>query len=394
MKKIVPIFRRFWRPTVVLLLLSVVAYALFFHNIGHLTPGYAPRELAAYHQADSIRSIAANPLDAPYKLLVYAGMKAGHHSLIVTRLAAACLAIGVSFVFFVVARYWLGYRVALLTTLLFITSGGLLHIARLGSPLILQAGILVLLAAKIWWDRTKRSAGQNMVLIALLATLLYIPGMIWFIVLASVVMRRRLVAASRSASWVQKGVSVLLILLIAAPLIRAAILQPTLIQVWAGFPASFGAIASIIRQLGEAVMAIGVRATGPADLWLIHAPLLNVIELVLCGLGIYITLRRAPRRRAVFIASAVVIAIVLFGLSGQVALGFMLPLIYLCIGAGLQELLRQWFSVFPRNPFARIWGVLCIIALVFFSILYQSRAYFIAWPHNEHTRSVFTHRTS
>jgi hypothetical protein len=52
-------------------------------------------------------------------------------------------------------------------------------------------------------------------------------------------------------------------------------------------------------------------------------------------------------------------------------------------------LLQQWFTVFPRNPLARLIGVLMVSLLVVLSAYYNTRHYFVAWPKNSQTEQVF-----
>jgi hypothetical protein len=51
--------------------------------------------------------------------------------------------------------------------------------------------------------------------------------------------------------------------------------------------------------------------------------------------------------------------------------------------------MAQWFTVFPRNPIARGSGIAVICLMLFFSVLYQTRVYFVAWPHTTATRQAF-----
>ncbi|HXR49972.1 MAG TPA: hypothetical protein VN778_03015, partial [Verrucomicrobiae bacterium] len=71
-------------------------------------------------------------------------------------------------------------------------------------------------------------------------------------------------------------------------------------------------------------------------------------------------------------------------------LASLIPLLYLFIIHGLRQLLGQWLTVFPRNPIARFTGIGIICLMLCFSILYQVRAYFVAWPHTSATLQTYT----
>lgn len=384
---------RFWRPALAALGIALLSYLLFFHNLTHLLPGYADREIATYNSSTSLRAIVDDPLNAPYKLVLYVILQLGHHSLLTTRVTAAAFAVGAAVLFFVIARHWFRYRVALLATLMFASSAGFLHLARLGSPLVLQMSLLLLVAVLIWRRHAESNRLLGYGLIAMLAALWYVPGMIWFELLTALFLfkplRRSITRLSLMARLVYGG----LFLLVLLPLVRAIILEPSSALGFAGLPAHFASPLQILHSLGNALLAIGLYAQGQPDLRLGHLPLLNAIELVLLLLGAYVLGRRLARTWGWYILAAALLCVLLTALGGPIGTSSgLLPLLYLIIAAGVHELLRRWLYVFPRNPFARFAGIFCIVLLVGFSVLYHCRAYFVAWPHSNATRETFTHQ--
>lgn len=392
MNKFLQFSVRFWRPVLAALVIALLSYLLFFHNLTNLLPGYADREVAAFGSAANLRAIIDDPLNAPYKLVLYAALYLGHHSLLTTRITAALFAAGAAALFFVVARHWFRYRIALLATLMFASSAGFLHLARLGSPLVLQMSILLLVTVLIW----RRHAESNRLLgygmVAMLAVLWYVPGMIWLELLTALFLfkplRRSIVRLPLTARLIY--ISLFLVLLL--PLVRAIVLEPSVALGFAGLPAHFAPSLQILHNLGNALLAVGLYSHGQPDLWLGHLPLLNVIELVLLLLGAYVLGRRLAWTWGWYLLAAAALCVLLTALGGPVGTSGLLPLLYLIMAAGLYELLRRWLYVFPRNPFARFTGVFFIVLLVSFSVLYHYRAYFIAWPHNNATREAFTHQ--
>jgi hypothetical protein len=393
MNKIARVYFRLWRPAGVVIVVALLSYILFFHNLAHFLPGYAAREVYTYQTAGSLHAIMNDPLNAPYKIVLYAVMQLGHHSLLATRIVAAAFAVAASLLFFMVARGWFGYRSALLGTIMFASSAGFLHIARLGSALILQMGLLLLLATAVWWRNEQRPSQPKLLLTLLaFAALWYVPGMIWFELLAVWVLHKQLRYAAWRLGWQQRTAGLVLFLVLVAPLIRAFVLSPHLLLTFAGLPQQFAPPLEMAQNIAGSLLSVGFHSNGLSSLWLAHLPLLNVTEIVLLALGVYTLVRRVALRRSLYILAATVLSLLLIGLNGPVDISSLLPLLYLVIAGGLYELLRRWMSVFPRNPFARFAGVFCIIAMLFFSVLYQYRVYFVAWPHNAVTRQTFTHQ--
>jgi len=56
-------------------------------------------------------------------------------------------------------------------------------------------------------------------------------------------------------------------------------------------------------------------------------------------------------------------------------------------------MLQQWFTVFPRNPFARSAGAILMTIVVLLAAYNGFSQYFIAWPNTPETKAVFTEPT-
>lgn len=80
---------------------------------------------------------------------------------------------------------------------------------------------------------------------------------------------------------------------------------------------------------------------------------------------------------------AVIMAVlfILSGLGAGIDAIYIAPFLYIIAAAGIALLLQQWFTVFPKNPFARSVGVVLISICISASVAYNLHRYFIAWPH-------------
>ncbi len=401
------ILHRFWRPAVAVLLIAVLSYVLFFHSLTTLLPGYSPREAATFKASSSLQVILDHPLNAPYKLPVLALQKAGLDSWAATRYVAASYAVVMCGLFFVVVRFWFSYRIAVIATVMFATSSGLLHFARLGSSLILQMSILALMACAIWW----RGGKVNRMVVGFgsvvtFALLWYVPGLIWFEILLLIIKRKAVLRAWQESSALVRSLAAGLFLLLVAPLAWHIVRAPLDMLIFAGLPTHFASLTQTGQNILDALLLAGIHSNGQAELWLAHAPLLNVTEIALLLLGVYAFTRSVSLTRRIFVFGAIGISLVLIGLNGAgssgsvwgyqlartgpVNVSMLVPLLYLLVAGGIFELIRQWFRVFPRNPIARIGGIVCLVLLVSFSVLYHYRAYFIAWPNNPATKKTFS----
>lgn len=372
-----------------LLALAALAYLLFFNNLGHLLPGFSASELQSHNQAMSLQAIINNPIDAPFKLAVLLAAKLGYHGLLAARVVAASYGVLACLVFFMVVRGWFTYRVTFLATVMFATSSGFLHVARLGTPLVLQMSILLLIGILDWYRRTNHHLWVSYLAVSLFALLWYIPGMVWFELLAIVLLRTGIVQALKRGHWLHKVAWAMLFGAFLTPLIHAALKSPSLLKTAAGLPAHFTSVIHMADNLATAFLSISIRSNGSPELWLGHAPLLDVAEGVLLLLGVYFFAKRLRSIRSIGFFVAVAITLLLIGLGGPVAISALVPLLYIAIAGGLQVLVKRWQVVFPRNPVAQLAGITLVFIVVSFSVLYQVRAYYVAWPHNDATRQIF-----
>jgi hypothetical protein len=390
MNKISMLFLRYWRPATMGLALAVIAYVLFFHNLGNLIPGYASEEIANYQSASSLHAIMQNPINAPFKLVVLLVTKLGYHHVLAVRIVAASFGLLACLLFYMLLRAWYSYRVTFLATVLFASSSGFLHVARLGTAFILQMGVLLLMGTFFWHRRTNHRTLAAYVLIVSFVLLWYVPGMIWLELFAVALLQGSILETIKKTGWLNRICWSLLIVILSAPLVYASIKNIDILRAAAGLPPHFVSIIQVIKNLGHTVLSLSIYSSGTSLQWLGHVPLLGTIGTVLMLLGAYWFVKHWRSVRTIGIFGAGIISLVLISLGGPVNIVSILPLLYLLIAAGLHVLLSRWLTVFPRNPVARYGGVALIFVMVFFSILYQVQSYYVAWPHNTATKQVFT----
>lgn len=386
------IYLRSWRGLALTASLAIIAYILYFRRLGSLLPGYSLAELNTFHIASSWHHLTNNPINAPYLVPVWLLTTVAHRSILTTRIVAACFGLAAGLLFFAIVRTWCTYRAAYLTTVMFVTSAGLLHVARLGTGDVLQMSILALLACALWYRyRKARRPLIGYVIAALFVILLYVPGMFWFEVLGLALLWSTVLGQLRRSSKVYLTGLTALMLVLLAPLAYASLHQPKILLQAAGLPQGYASMPHIGSTLLQTVLGIIIRSNGSPLYWVGHAPLLSAIEVILGILGVYFLYREAPRR-GLFLFGSAVIGLVLVSLGGPVVLACLVPILYLFIATGLDQLLGLWLRVFPRNPVARYTGVGVVCIMLLFSVLYQVRAYYIAWPHNVATRQAFHHQ--
>jgi hypothetical protein len=139
------------------------------------------------------------------------------------------------------------------------------------------------------------------------------------------------------------------------------------------------------------VLAPFFRSPLLPELHLGRLPLLDIFSTTMFLLGIYYYAVRFTNRRSLILFSSFVLLLLVIPLSPIYILSatILMPLIYICIISGIVELLKQWFSYFPRNPLARSLGVALVVIAIGFTSFYHLERYFIAWPNTPDTKNVY-----
>lgn len=369
-------------------------FLLLWFRLGSLTFGNAAAvEVASRNAAISWQAILDNPLNAPYTAVQRLVMLTGHNGVTSMRLVTTLWAILSIVLFYLVARQWHSMRVASLATWLFITSSWFLHTARLATPEILW--LVSILALVVLFSPRRDTFASWLsfpILVATLGAVLYVPAMVW-LVLLSVILRRDNIADAWDASrgFLIRSLTILGGLLMLAPLVRALMLTPELIKPWLGF-AGFEPPLIMVKQFLAVPKQLLV--SGPLDPvhWLGRLPLLSVFETVMFLLGAYFYLIHLKAARARFIIVLSLLAWLIIGIGGFASLTLIVPVIYLIVTTGIAYMLHEWLKVFPNNPIARSIGIAVIAVAILLTSIYQTRSYFVAWRYSPDTVQAFTEK--
>lgn len=379
----------------------VVTVALLWFKLGSLTPGLSQDELMLQRQvADQqlqIQDIIRHAVFLPYYFGLFI-LQYLPHGYTAIRSLSALIALITIIGFYGVLRYWHTTRIAILGTILFATSTGLLHTGRYGVPISMFFMLFILLASWIWL--ASRSAHKSSWLIAILLVgfSLYVPGLIWFIIPALILHRR---AISKAFRHIPIGYALMTLasgLVIIAPFILT-IAWPLPGSTAAGnarellgIPMAMPSLAEFGRNLLNIPQYLFISSAPNPVLTLGRLPILDIFTTVMFIIGVYAyaKARKLDRTKSIFII--LLLSSVLIALGGGVSIALILPFIYLIAAEGISHLLREWLTVFPRNPFARGVGITIVSVAVGVTVFYHTKNYFIAWPKNPATKTTFQHR--
>ncbi len=377
-------YRREYIPVIILLCVSIL--------VGSFLTTIPSQSAVAEHmtaaQSQSIRLIFDNPLNAPYKFASY---------LLLTLSPSVRMVRAVSFIFFVAAsvsvfyalKHWHTLRASLLASLAFTTNAVMLGTARLGTPLITAVSFYVFASFLLWQLHTRSNKAVPIVVFVALSALLYTPGVFWFLLILSIVYWKNIKKLFMNVKRQALLVGMLCALIIMFPLLFSFVRDARQLADWLLLPTSvdWNTIPrSILRVPSAFIYRMPVES-------LINVSRLPVFDLAsgflfLIGLHAYRKNLRLDRVR-VMIGSA--LAGIIIGAFGQVlvAIVMLIPFAFSVIAAGIEYLLDQWNSVFPRNPYAKSFGFIMVTTVILFGSYYQLSRFLVVWPQTPQTREIY-----
>lgn len=373
--------------------LAAVCFLLLY-KLGSLVGGLSAGELTAARTPIGWHGLYHEPLYLPLNAVrsVVFFLFADHGQTL-TRLSNVFFGLLTIFTFGWLVWLWHGRRTTLLAGFLFATSAWVLHVSRLASFDVLYLwAITTLLLAHV---KLQRQATNPIVFygtMLLWGVLLYVPGMIWLLLVEWWLQRQAIARGWRHFGHWWQRFAYLLCGIIWLPLLIHRVRSVAVLRTWLGLPQQLDSPLMLLKHFAAVFVHLFIRGPEYHDLWLGRAPLFSVFALAASLIGIYFYARNFRAGRSRLLGGFFLIGAILVALGGPVGLSLLVPLVYLLVAAGIAFLLREWLRTFPRNPLARGIGISLIAVAVALSCAYNLRAYFVAWPHNHDTKTTFSYR--
>lgn len=386
-------FVRHWRGVLSTIILALLAFLTLSLELNTLLPGQNRFETQTVEQVKTLPIPWKEAVNAPYTIPAhFIGSFTGDYMQAARIVSVFYGLVSVALLFFILKR-WFNVRIATVGSLLFMTSSWVLHITHNATPLILMVfGPLLVLAMLSWFIRTKLHKFVAFVLLMLsLAFSLYISYMPWMVLIVVIVL---LTLERRNLNKLTKKQHVIGLGLAAAatiPLIVSMFINPEQYHALLGIPMSLPTLRDYFAQLFYTFSMLVFRSAPMPEIHLGTLPMLDIFSAAMLFLGIFYFAQRIKSHHSVVIFASLILFMLIIPLTQLYQLGttILLPFVYLCIVAGIVELLNQWFTYFPRNPWARNFGVAMLVVAIGFASFYHLQRYFVAWPNSTETKSVY-----
>ncbi len=251
---------------------------------------------------------------------------------------------------------WFRRNVAVITTIIAATMPVTLYAAQDGTPTIYMIAIafwLLYVATNV-----SRAVGKqvfwNVLFFILLALNLYTPLGIWLdiAILSTIPFHPHIRLRARRFNVNHVAIAGAVAFVLIAPLVYSLSIKPELGLVLLGIPTASPDILANLQTLGMHFFGNGTAALTPY-----LEPLFPIATTLLVLIGFYrfILIKYTARSYVIWLWGALLVPLLLLNPESFM---IVLPLTVLMIAMGIASLIREWYMLFPRNPYARIVGLI------------------------------------
>jgi len=387
-KKVLKSLVGLWRRETLVFIAVLTLFLAIFTVLSNIPEKASLEELQTAKDSSSFQAIIDNPVNAPYKIATF-GMTAISPSVRMVRAVSYIFYIGACIAMFYALRHWHTLQTSIITTAAFATNSVVMATGRLGTTLITVMSFFIFSSMLLWQVHTHSNKFVPIVVLVALGSLLYTPGAVWFFLILSVVyfnrFKKLFYNVKKPTIFFGIAISVILI----TPLILSFFRNTETLNQWLLIPSNLD-LAEIPRAILRVPSAFIYRMPSEPLINVGRLPIFDIASGILFLIGLNAYRRKLKLDRTKVMIGSLFVAVVV-GAMGEltVSIILLLPFAYSIIAAGIEYLLDEWYSVFPRNPYARSFGLILITTVVLFSIYYQMTKFFVVWPQTPETRTVY-----
>lgn len=380
---------------------GVTAYLLLLIGLLFFQLDLAPTGLTEQEMDSAVASATWNitqPLsqslvEAPYRFLQKASLSLigiNKWGVIAPSLLLGLLT-GLAFVLMV--RRWFKLNIALITGLIFVSSSAFLIQARTGTPMIMTSfwlSIILWSATNIINPKSKKHIWGFILLSSALLSL-YTPLMIYplLAMLVAGILHPHIRFLVRKVTNVDYIIATVAIIVLLGPLFMSLVKDPHQLLILAGLPESTPTLTGLLGNVREVVVSFfSLTAT---QVGFTPRPIFGAATLILAILGLIKTIvdRHSARAYMLLIWSGLFLPIAV--MNPHNLLISLVPA-HLFLAIGIETIIREWYKLFPLNPYARLAGLVPLTVLLGSMMLSGSTQYFYGYfygtPQQKYTEQL------
>jgi hypothetical protein len=369
-----------------LLLIGLLLFA------GVYTPGgLSTQEMAAVVKSSSIDMSSVTGFavtNLPFHLLQLASINLFGVSEFSIKLPSLILAFISSIGLILLLRRWFKPRIAILASIIAITTGQFLFIAQNGAPDILYVlwSVLLLLLGTLIAKKVKWLTLWKVLFFIVAALSLYTPLSIYALVALGIatILHPHLRYIVRQLSKPRLIAAFIVGLIIALPLIIGVIKTPALGITILGIPAHWPNIGYNVMLLSQQYLGFAAQSsTG------LMTPVFGLGSMLIIGFGIIKLIRTRDSTQSYLIIIWLICLVPVLVISPGFTSVTFLPLVLL-LTTGVDSLLGYWYRLFPFNPYARLTGLVPLVVLIGVLVFSGLERYVYGYHYDPYSVSNFS----
>lgn len=347
--------------TSIIAVIGIVIAVASIYVPGSLRQG----EIDAALTSGALSSSSITPhtlVDLPYHLLQRLSFMAFGVTTLSIKLPSIALGCVTAIGIFLLIRMWFRRNVAVLTTIIATTTTQFLFLIQDGTPSIMYSMVVIwMLFAATRVTRNKSFGTLWKVLTGVLAaTALYIPLGAYFVlaVLTTAFFHPHIRHVIKRFARSRLIIAIVFGVVAIVPLVYASILDYRVALELLGFPDGKVDMAANLHELGLNLFGFTAASSG----YLLR-PVYSLGLLLLIAVGIFklLTYKYIARSYITLTLGLLMVPLIMLNPAHVTDL---FPLVVLMIALGIGTLITDWYKLFPRNPYARIGGLLPLSLLV------------------------------
>ena len=263
---------------------------------------------------------------------------------------------------FLLIRTWFRRNIAVFATILSVTSAPFLFMVQDGTPGIMYSFLTIWILFASTYVTRKKTFGTLWKVLAgvFMATILYTPLGIYLVVavITTAFFHPHIRYIIRKFSRPRLWIAIILGLISLVPLVYASIVDHDTLFTLLGIPTGTLHIKDNLIQIAS--ITAGVL---PHSASYLVQPLFSVGFVLLMVVGVYklITYKYTARSYITLTLTVFMIPLVIFNPE---RVTYLFPLACLMLALGIATMVTDWYKLFPRNPYARIAGLIPLTILM------------------------------
>ncbi|HET6747316.1 MAG TPA: glycosyltransferase family 39 protein [Candidatus Saccharimonadales bacterium] len=301
-------------------------------------------------------------VNLPYHLLQHASFSLFGVSNLTIKLPSLILGLFSALGILLLLRMWFKRNVAVITTVLVITTSQFLFLTQEGTPTIVYIfwSVWLLVSALMVSRKAKWSTAWKIALFGFGALSLYTPLEIYIIIalLSAMALHPHLRYIVRRLSKPRLALGIVCGLILLAPLIYTIVKEPSVGLQLLGMPTASLDILANIKMLFEQYFSF-INPGGRTSITPIYG--LGTCILILLGIIQLFTTKYTARGYIIIAWTLLLLPVIV--INPQYVSVTFIPVVLL-MAMGVSMLITRWYRLFPRNPYARIAGLIPLAVLI------------------------------